>query len=90
MFWQQAADALFTACCTFAALSLTVAGVQDVIDLRHNGWVERRQVEGPKTISEIHRDAAQEAMRKAAGPDRGFGGGRDRGGFRDRGPPPPM
>ena len=45
-------------------------------------------MEGPKTISEIHRDAAQEAMRKASS-GRDFG--RDRGGFgRDRGPPPMM
>ena len=64
--------------------------VQDVIDLRFNAWVERRAVEGPKTISEIHRDAANEAMRKASS-GRDFGGGRDRGGFgRDRGPPPMM
>ena len=67
--------------------------LQDVIDLRHASWVERRQVEGPKTISEIHRDAQREAMNKASmGSDRGFGG-RDRG-FggrdRDRGPPPSM
>ncbi|KAJ7520114.1 hypothetical protein O6H91_20G066900 [Diphasiastrum complanatum] len=34
--------------------------LKDVIDLRRNGWQERRKVEGPKKIDEVHRDAAQE------------------------------
>ena len=59
------------------ALIISCGSAQDVIDLRHNAWVERRAVEGPKTISEIHRDAANEAMRKASsGRDFGRGQGR--------------
>eukprot|EP00252_Welwitschia_mirabilis_P009250 TRINITY_DN2166_c0_g2_i1.p1 TRINITY_DN2166_c0_g2~~TRINITY_DN2166_c0_g2_i1.p1 ORF type:complete len:1878 (+),score=408.31 TRINITY_DN2166_c0_g2_i1:386-6019(+) len=34
--------------------------LKDVIDLRKNGWQQRRKVEGPKTIDEVHRDAVQE------------------------------
>ncbi|KAG9157688.1 hypothetical protein Leryth_014179 [Lithospermum erythrorhizon] len=32
----------------------------DAIDLRKNKWQQRRKVEGPKKIDEVHRDAAQE------------------------------
>ncbi|KAF9582192.1 hypothetical protein BGW38_000527 [Lunasporangiospora selenospora] len=34
--------------------------VQDVIDMRANNWVSRREVSGPKTIAEIHEQAARE------------------------------
>lgn len=34
--------------------------LRDLIDLRKNGWQERRKVEGPKKIEEVHRDAVQE------------------------------
>jgi len=55
--------------------------VQDVIDLRYNSWRLRRKVEGPKLLSEVHKDAMQ-AMSGGRG-GRGGGGGRrdrDRGG----------
>ncbi|KAJ6328316.1 hypothetical protein OIU77_010083 [Salix suchowensis] len=34
--------------------------LKDAIDLRKNKWQQRRKVEGPKKIDEVHRDAAQE------------------------------
>ncbi|CAN6211959.1 unnamed protein product [Urochloa humidicola] len=34
--------------------------LRDSIDLRRNKWQQRRKVEGPKKIEEVHRDAAQE------------------------------
>lgn len=37
--------------------------LNDIIDLRRNGWQERRKVEGPKKIEEVHRDALQERQR---------------------------
>ena len=40
--------------------------LQDVVEIRGNGWVERRKKEGPKTISEIHREAEAEKERAAA------------------------
>ncbi|KAL6981366.1 Eukaryotic translation initiation factor 4 gamma 1 [Sarracenia purpurea var. burkii] len=46
--------------------------LKDAIDLRKNKWQQRRKVEGPKKIAEVHRDAAQErqvqAGRLARGP----------------------
>lgn len=33
--------------------------LKDVIELRRNKWQARRKVEGPKKISEVHRDAVQ-------------------------------
>jgi translation initiation factor 4G len=46
--------------------------LKDSIDLRKNKWQQRRKVEGPKKIEEVHRDAAQErqaqATRLARGP----------------------
>lgn len=38
--------------------------VQDVIDLRANKWVNRRAATGPKTIAEIHEEAARQAEEK--------------------------
>jgi translation initiation factor 4G len=63
----------------------------DVVELRRAHWVARRKVEGPKTIDEIHRDARDEAIRRAADDRRGPGGpGGGRPGGRDsRGPPEP-
>lgn len=40
--------------------------LKDVIDLRRNGWQERRKVEGPKKIEEVHRDAVQERQATVA------------------------
>ncbi|KAG6437832.1 hypothetical protein SASPL_102762 [Salvia splendens] len=34
--------------------------LRDSIDLRKNKWQQRRKVEGPKKIEDVHRDAAQE------------------------------
>ncbi|KAI4966531.1 hypothetical protein ZWY2020_040664 [Hordeum vulgare] len=34
--------------------------LRDSIDLRKNKWQQRRKVDGPKKIDEVHRDAAQE------------------------------
>uniref|UniRef100_A0ACD6ANN9 Uncharacterized protein n=1 Tax=Avena sativa TaxID=4498 RepID=A0ACD6ANN9_AVESA len=34
--------------------------LRDSIDLRKNRWQQRRKVDGPKKIDEVHRDAAQE------------------------------
>ncbi|THU56279.1 hypothetical protein C4D60_Mb11t15610 [Musa balbisiana] len=46
--------------------------LRDAIDLRKNNWQQRRKVEGPKKIEEVHRDAAQERQaqsgRLARGP----------------------
>ncbi|KAI3818607.1 hypothetical protein L1987_12420 [Smallanthus sonchifolius] len=47
--------------------------LKDSIDLRKNKWQQRRKVEGPKKIEEVHRDAAQErqaqSSRLARGPN---------------------
>ncbi|XP_060219044.1 eukaryotic translation initiation factor 4G-like isoform X2 [Lycium barbarum] len=40
--------------------------LKDSIDLRKNKWQQRRKVEGPKKIEEVHRDAAQERHAQAA------------------------
>ncbi|KAK1326006.1 hypothetical protein QJS10_CPA01g02847 [Acorus calamus] len=46
--------------------------LRDAIDLRKNKWQQRRKVEGPKKIEEVHRDAAHERQlqtsRLARGP----------------------
>ncbi|PKA50278.1 Eukaryotic translation initiation factor 4G [Apostasia shenzhenica] len=34
--------------------------LRDTIDLRRNKWQQRRKVEGPKKIEDVHKDAAQE------------------------------
>lgn len=41
--------------------------LKDVIDLRRNGWQQRRKVDGPKKIEEVHRDAAQERQQALGG-----------------------
>lgn len=70
--------------------------LQDLIDLRWNSWVARREVEGPKTIDQVHADArrddANRARAAAGGPNRGGprGGGGDyrSGGLDSYGGPP--
>ncbi|TKY68870.1 Eukaryotic translation initiation factor 4G [Spatholobus suberectus] len=47
--------------------------LKDAIDLRKNKWQQRRKVEGPKKIEEVHRDAAQERQAQAGRPGRGLG-----------------
>ncbi|XP_034709374.1 LOW QUALITY PROTEIN: eukaryotic translation initiation factor 4G-like [Vitis riparia] len=45
--------------------------LKDAIDLRKNKWQQRRKVEGPKNIEEVHRDAAQERQAQASRLSRG-------------------
>ncbi|KAJ4847644.1 hypothetical protein Tsubulata_002757 [Turnera subulata] len=40
--------------------------LKDAIDLRKNKWQQRRKVEGPKKIEEVHRDAAQERQQQTS------------------------
>ncbi|XP_024192741.1 LOW QUALITY PROTEIN: eukaryotic translation initiation factor 4G [Rosa chinensis] len=47
--------------------------LKDTIDLRKNKWQQRRKVEGPKKIEEVHRDAAQERQAQASRLGRGPG-----------------
>ncbi|KAL6964926.1 hypothetical protein U1Q18_035981 [Sarracenia purpurea var. burkii] len=47
--------------------------LKDAIDLRKNKWQQRRKVEGPKKIEEVHRDAAQERHVQAGRLNRGPG-----------------
>ncbi|KAE9445501.1 hypothetical protein C3L33_22603, partial [Rhododendron williamsianum] len=47
--------------------------LKDAIDLRKNNWQQRRKVEGPKKIDEVHRDAAQERQVQAGRLSRGPG-----------------
>nr|XP_029123295.1 eukaryotic translation initiation factor 4G isoform X2 [Elaeis guineensis] len=47
--------------------------LKDAIDLRKNKWQQRRKVEGPKKIEEVHRDAAQERQAQANRSARGSG-----------------
>uniref|UniRef100_A0A5B7AA43 Eukaryotic translation initiation factor 4G n=1 Tax=Davidia involucrata TaxID=16924 RepID=A0A5B7AA43_DAVIN len=47
--------------------------LKDAIDLRKNKWQQRRKVEGPKKIEEVHRDAAQERQAQASRLTRGPG-----------------
>ncbi|CAD7702866.1 unnamed protein product, partial [Ostreobium quekettii] len=44
----------------------------DLIEMKDRGWVERRKQEGPKTIEEIHKEAAREQQSIR---ERGRGGG---------------
>ena len=61
--------------------------LQDVVEMRGNGWVERRKKDGPKTISEVHREAEAERERAARADARGGGGGGRRGAPEPRGRP---
>ncbi|KAF3445622.1 hypothetical protein FNV43_RR10798 [Rhamnella rubrinervis] len=47
--------------------------LKDSIDLRKNKWQQRRKVEGPKKIEEVHRDAAQERQAQTSRLSRGPG-----------------
>ncbi|KAK6918685.1 MIF4G-like, type 3 [Dillenia turbinata] len=47
--------------------------LKDAIDLRKNKWQQRRKVEGPKKIEEVHRDAAQERQAQIGRLPRGPG-----------------
>ncbi|XP_004492237.1 eukaryotic translation initiation factor 4G-like [Cicer arietinum] len=47
--------------------------LKDAIDLRKNKWQQRRKVEGPKKIEEVHRDASQERQAQAGRLSRGPG-----------------
>ncbi|XP_058104127.1 eukaryotic translation initiation factor 4G-like isoform X2 [Magnolia sinica] len=47
--------------------------LKDSIDLRKNRWQQRRKVEGPKKIEDVHRDAAQERQAQASRLSRGSG-----------------
>ncbi|KAL3135011.1 hypothetical protein ABBQ32_007959 [Trebouxia sp. C0010 RCD-2024] len=54
--------------------------LQDLIELRYNSWIARREVEGPKKIDQVHADArrddANRARAAAGGPNmRGNRGG---------------
>ena len=37
--------------------------MQDVMDLRENNWVPRREDNNPKTIDQIYKEAAEKAMK---------------------------
>ena len=37
--------------------------MQDIVDLRGNGWVPRREDNNPKTIDQIHKEAAEKAKK---------------------------
>lgn len=39
--------------------------LQDVIELRHNKWVPRREDNNPKTIEQINKEAERESMEQA-------------------------
>ncbi|XP_071741492.1 eukaryotic translation initiation factor 4G-like isoform X2 [Rutidosis leptorrhynchoides] len=45
--------------------------LKDAIDLRKNKWQQRRKVEGPKKIEEVHRDAANERQAQSSRLSRG-------------------
>ncbi|XP_054780320.1 eukaryotic translation initiation factor 4G-like isoform X2 [Prosopis cineraria] len=45
--------------------------LKDAIDLRKNKWQQKRKVEGPKKIEEVHRDAAQERQAQTGRVGRG-------------------
>jgi len=40
--------------------------LQDLIEMRDNGWIQRREEEKAKTLAQIHKDAAKEARRGSA------------------------
>lgn len=37
--------------------------MQDIVDLRENDWVPRREDNNPKTIDQIHKEAADQAKK---------------------------
>ena len=48
---------IFSSCFTNELLP----SMQDLIDLRKDAWRPRRDVAGPKTIDQIHKEVAREA-----------------------------
>ena len=44
---------------------LSVLCVQDLIELRRNFWVARREVEGPRKIEQVHLDAKRDDANRA-------------------------
>ena len=48
---------------------ITILLPQDLLDLRQANWVSRREESGPKLISEVHKDAAMDAIKKTLGVD---------------------
>ncbi len=59
--------------------NLLLLGMQDTIELRSKGWVQRRAADGPKKIEEVHMEAKRELMAQRAAQD-----AQSRGGFRGR------
>lgn len=54
--------------------------MQDTIELRSKGWVQRRAADGPKKIEEVHQEAKRELMAQRAAQDaQSRGGGFSRG-----------
>lgn len=51
--------------------------MQDVIDMKHNGWKKRREDAGPKTIDEVHKEIETEQLQQKLA------------NFTPSGPPPP-
>ena len=56
--------------------------LKDLLDLRRSGWKERMKSEGPKKISDIHKDANKDARMKRT--DSMMGRGKGGGGRRRR------
>ena len=54
--------------------------MQDLMELRWNGWVARRETEGPKKISQVHEDARRADANRARAAQ---GGSNMRGGSRN-------
>jgi translation initiation factor 4G len=44
--------------------------LQDLLEMKENGWTTRREEESAKTIAQIHKDAAKEARRGSKGMSR--------------------
>lgn len=48
--------------------------LQDTIELRSKGWVQRRAADGPKKIEEVHQEAKRELMAQRAAQEARVGG----------------
>lgn len=57
---------------------------QDLVELRYNSWIARREVEGPKKINQVHADAKRDDANRARAAA-GAPGPRGRGDY-NRGP----
>ena len=66
-YFQQRVDQYFTQINKIIKARITSSRVrfmmQDVVDLRNNDWVPRREDNNPKTIDQIHKEAADEAKK---------------------------